>query len=224
MRLLVISDIHGQLKETSFLEDAVNKRKSDALVVCGDLTHFGNLIQVSLVLESFKYLGLPILFVPGNCDPKELASKSTFDGSENLHGRCVTLFGRNIIGVGGCTRGPLRTPFELSEAEIQKTLTDAYWQCSNGLDTLIISHDPPHGTKVDQISSGQHVGSRAVHDFVLYARPLLVMCGHIHEARGTDSIGTTMVVNPGPFHRGFYSLVDITDEVGVVLETFEKKG
>ena len=126
MRLLVISDIHGQMQKTSFLEGVASEHKPDALVVCGDLTHFGNLATASLVLDSLGHLGIPVFFVPGNCDPKELASKTTFQSSENLHGRCVTLSGRNLVGVGGCTPSPFKTPFELSETEILQTLTDAF--------------------------------------------------------------------------------------------------
>ena len=171
-----------------------------------------------------RHLGLPVLFVPGNCDPRELESKAIFEGAENLHGRCIAISGSSFIGVGGCTPGPFKTSFELSEGEILQTLSDASKQCSNGSVAALISHSPPYGIKLDETGFGQHVGSKGLHDFIVSESPTVVLCGHIHEARGMDAIGTTTVLNPGPLHRGFYSLVELTERVTAVFETLEKKG
>ncbi len=224
MRLLVTSDIHGQIQKVPLLEPIIREQKPDVLVVCGDLTHFGNLEATSSVLVTLRNLGLPVLFVPGNCDPKELESKAIFENTENLHGRCLAMSCGNIIGVGGCVPGPFRTPFELSEAEILQTLSNASKQCSDGSLTALISHSPPYGTKLDRTGFGQHVGSNALHDFVVSTSPTVVLCGHIHETRGTDVIGATTLLNPGPFYKGFYCLVELTEKVTVAFETLEKKG
>jgi Icc-related predicted phosphoesterase len=39
-------------------------------------------------------------------------------------------------------------------------------------------------------------------------RPHLLLCGHIHEARGEDTIGPTKVLNPGPFGNGGYIWIE----------------
>jgi len=39
-----------------------------------------------------------------------------------------------------------------------------------------------------------------------------------------DMIGTTTVLNPGPLHRGFYSIVELAERATAVFETLEKKG
>ncbi|MEM2921773.1 MAG: metallophosphoesterase [Candidatus Bathyarchaeia archaeon] len=222
MRLLVIGDIHGDVRKIPLLKEAINIHRPDTLVVCGDITHFGSLAMACKILKSLQSLDLPIFFVPGNCDPKELASKVTVEGSENLHGRCMMFAGRNIIGVGGCVSSPFEVPFELSEAEVKGILAEAYRKCSSCCGLVVVSHCPPYGTKVDKTSFNQHVGSRALKSFLLSTKPILLVCGHIHEARGIDFVNTTHVVNPGPLNRGFYSIVDL-EKVEIILGNLEKK-
>ncbi|MCE7699392.1 MAG: hypothetical protein K8E24_011515 [Methanobacterium paludis] len=42
-------------------------------------------------------------------------------------------------------------------------------------------------------------------------QPSLNICGHIHEARATDEIGNTKVVNPGELSEGFACLINVED-------------
>ncbi len=63
-------------------------------------------------------------------------------------------------------------------------------------------HGPPHGTALDLIHGGAHVGSREVRKFLETHRPLLSLHGHIHESpavsgKFADRIGPTICVNPG---------------------------
>jgi hypothetical protein len=76
---------------------------------------------------------------------------------------------------------------------------------------------------VDRLSSGIHVGSTAVREFVERRQPDVVICGHIHEARGTDRLGKTKIVNCGKAGSGFYSLIDVQDEVTIACLNAEKK-
>ncbi len=45
-------------------------------------------------------------------------------------------------------------------------------------------------------------------------------CGHIHEARGEDVIGTTKIVNCAPARHGPYVVVDISDDIIVELHRY----
>lgn len=69
--------------------------------------------------------------------------------------------------------------------------------------TIILTHDPPYGTKLDKITwkksprYGEHLGTDQVKLFVKKYQPLLWVCGNIHEGRGIIKIGKTIVVNTG---------------------------
>jgi uncharacterized protein len=73
-----------------------------------------------------------------------------------------------------------------------------------GPDTLYALHSPPRDTRCDLIGVRAHVGSRAIRAFVERHQPPLVLSGHIHESPRIsgawhDTIGRTVVVNPGQF-------------------------
>jgi Icc-related predicted phosphoesterase len=48
------------------------------------------------------------------------------------------------------------------------------------------------------------VGSIAVRTFIEEKQPLLCVTGHIHESKGQDYIGRTLVLNPGMMKDGGY--------------------
>ena len=71
-------------------------------------------------------------------------------------------------------------------------------------ETLFVLHSPPRGTRCDMIGAETHVGSRAIRAFIEQHQPPLVLSGHIHESPRVsssyrDTIGRTVVVNPGQF-------------------------
>ncbi len=71
-------------------------------------------------------------------------------------------------------------------------------------ETVFVLHSPPRGTRCDMIAAREHVGSRAIRRFVERHQPPLVLSGHIHESPRVsstycDTIGRTVVVNPGQF-------------------------
>ena len=82
----------------------------------------------------------------------------------------------------------------MEESEFERLL-----QKFEGLHNLIlITHGPPHGTDLDHVWGIRHVGSRAIREFVLREKPLLNLCGHIHETEGVVSrLGSTECQNVG---------------------------
>jgi len=70
--------------------------------------------------------------------------------------------------------------------------------------TIFVTHSPPRDTRCDVTGGRAHVGSRALRRFVERHQPPLVLSGHIHESPRVsesyrDTIGRTLVVNPGQF-------------------------
>jgi Icc-related predicted phosphoesterase len=66
---------------------------------------------------------------------------------------------------------------------------------------VLVVHSPPKG-HCDTSSSGDHLGSQAILEAIEAKRPPLAVCGHIHEAWGSeDEIGQTQVINLGPSGR-----------------------
>jgi uncharacterized protein len=63
-----------------------------------------------------------------------------------------------------------------------------------GYHDVIVSHCPPLDC-LDQTKSGKHIGSPALRSHILEHQPVLVLCGHVHEAAVLEKIGRTLVVN-----------------------------
>jgi uncharacterized protein len=62
-------------------------------------------------------------------------------------------------------------------------------------------HSPPKG-HCDASSSGDHLGSESILEAIESKSPPLAVCGHIHEAWGSeDEVGPTKVINLGPSGR-----------------------
>ncbi len=67
---------------------------------------------------------------------------------------------------------------------------------------IAVLHSPPANTCCDRMLTQQHVGSRAVRQWIEHRQPLLALHGHIHESPRVsgafvDRIGSTWVVNSG---------------------------
>jgi len=209
VKILATADYHGDSR--AFLRTAAKARqaKTDAIIVCGDVTHFGTEQQARDLLSLMSDTEQPVFFVPGNCDPPSLTEN--VGNIECIHGKCRQINEMNLLGVGGSSPTPMGTPFELDEKAIRALLERSLRKCRTKQPVLLVSHSPPRNTAIDRTFSGEHVGSTSIREFAEKAKPSLVLCGHIHEARGIDKIDETVVVNPGPARHGFCTLIDIED-------------
>ena len=73
---------------------------------------------------------------------------------------------------------------------------------SNPKKTIYVIHAPPYNTKLDIITTGTHVGSKSIRNFIEKEQPLLTLHGHIHESpqmsgSWKDNIGKTICINVG---------------------------
>lgn len=203
MRILFISDLHGQVDALPALP------KADLMVVGGDFTQFGTTEDVATVLSQVRKRPEPCLAVLGNLDPKAAeALLAEQDISLQLQER--QLGGRSLFGIGGANATPFNTPYEWTDDDLAAQLM-AMPTVSSPLD-ILVAHAPPHASGADRLKNGNAVGSQAVADLVQRRLPTLVLCGHIHEAAGIYSFAAALVVNPGPFGpQGHFACIDWPD-------------
>lgn len=206
---IVVGDIHS---DTSAIHNIPGLAKADGVIINGDLTTNGGRQEALAVLEDLASLNPRIFAQIGNMDLGEVERLLDEKGL-NIHGRCLEIApGVGLIGLGWATTTPFNTPSEASEEQMAEWLDRAYNACSASLKTLIlISHTPPAGSTTAVIKSGVNVGSQAVREFIEKVQPALCLTGHIHEARGTDFIGPTKVINPGMSSEGGFIRLKIDD-------------
>ncbi len=215
MRLLCITDIHGAREPFNDILDR-EAANADVIILGGDITNFGTPHDAEWFLERAKQTNKPVLAVAGNCDSPQI------DRFLVETGVSVSGYGRVIgeVGFVGVSAAPIwhGTMYEFTEEEIGLLLRTAVDQVGNVARCVVVSHAPPRDTNVDKVRSGAHVGSTAVREFAEKNKPDLIVCGHIHEARGTDRIENSIVVNCGPAYRGYYATAELTNPDGVKVE------
>jgi Icc-related predicted phosphoesterase len=211
MKILAIGDLHG-----SYLKvlDYLRGNNLDLIIITGDITDFGPAELGEEILNEINQFNIPILAIPGNCDPININSKIENSQAVNIHGRNVIIKNIGICGFGGSNPTPFNTPMEFEEIQIYEEALKVLKSVSNQKILLFITHAPPYGTKTDQLASGVHVGSKSIRKVIEEFQPALNICGHIHESKGVDKIGATQVINPGELSDGYGCLVNIDDFAG----------
>jgi len=217
MRLIVGSDFHGNEAMVERFVVKAEEEHAEIMLICGDITNFGTLREATRLLSYFTRLGIPVLFVPGNCDPPSLLGVD-LEGVRCIHGGTASYGDVTFLGIGGSPPTPFHTPFEIEEKEIMAELNHAAESLIDDRQVILLSHAPPRDTRLDRTGFGLHVGSVSVRRFIEDKRPSLVFCGHIHEAKGKDRINETIIVNPGPARHGDYALATV--EGGDIIVEF----
>ena len=172
----------------------------DLLLLGGDLTHFKGRGVAEEILRPLCEQ-IEVLAVCGNCDFPEVEDLME-DLGVAIDRRARVVEGTTFLGLsgglpfGGC-------PYERTEEEIEEALEQAFTDQGTEASgpTVLLSHQPPRDTLCD-LARGHHVGSEAVRGAIERHQPDLVVCGHIHEGVGLDTIGRSRVVNPGPWFDG----------------------
>ena len=189
----------------------------DLLIVGGDITTAGTPDDAEQAIRSWVPLAPRLLALAGNMDSPEIDDRLAELGVA-LDGRGVSFGDVGVFGVSAAPISPLATPYELADDELERRIARGYAALDGCRMTVFCPHAPPAGTACDRLASGEHVGSVVVRAFVEREQPDLVLCGHIHEARGTDTVGSSRIVNPGPVRAGHYAFVEIDGELNLRLD------
>lgn len=215
MRIVAFADVHQHLEQCGKIPGLAT---CDYLLACGDLTNFGGREAMAGVIASLRRFCPRVFALAGNLDRRGASDFLTEEGI-NLHGQARLLAkgddSLSVIGLGGSNPTPFFTPNELSEEAMARFLDEGWRRAGAlaaggaGIPTLLLTHAPPHGTQLDRLKNGRHVGSKAVRAFIEKYQPTLCVCGHIHESKGEDRLGATTLFNPGAFAQGGWVDIDV---------------
>lgn len=200
MRILVLSDIHGSTTGTMTTLELCQKHTPDLTVVCGDITNFGPHEWAESYLSRIPGRKAA---VPGNCDPTDLNEDFDKTGTIDLHRRKETIDGITFGGAGGADYTPFNTLFEFGDDTFSQWLGPLMEE-----NMILVTHAPAYGF-LDKSHRGKHKGSQSLRVLVDRWRPILMLSGHMHEARGIERHNGTVFVNPGPAKDGFGALVEL---------------
>lgn len=204
MKILILSDIHGHSEVFDSISDDL--QNSDAVIIAGDITNFGDEISVRNIISKLKSYNENILAVHGNCDTSSVV-KYLEKEDISLHRNYKIQAGIAFLGVGGIL--PSKPPINTPQNNIELYLNFPMDSLSADLPLVIVTHQPAFDSKIDKTNSDFHCGDESLRSFIEQNNPLLAVSGHIHEARGIDNINDTLLVNPGPAMQGYYAIVEI---------------
>ena len=207
MQLIGLTDIHGRPGNIDKIKSKL--AEADAVIISGDITHFGREKDTISIIENIKNYNSAIFAVSGNCDYPEVESYLARSGY-GINGTSVYFKGLTLIGLGGSLPCPGKTPNELNDSELNQLLAKSVSGVTEQSNLILVSHQPPVNTLNDEVSKGIHVGSKSVRSFIEEYQPLICFTGHIHEGVGIDTIGSTKIVNPGPLWNGRFAYARIS--------------
>ncbi len=191
MNVLFFTDLHGSVEAAKKI---VSKSKNADLLVCaGDLSRLGE--GFGEVISELVKAKKKMLLIPGNNETIEFVKEGTEDYEDIIiiEDNVYQDLDIKFLGIGGGTISPFNTPYELSEEEFKKKLS----KYGDNI-TVLVSHSPPKNTKLDKTSTGLHIGSFSVGNWIMNNQPKLCCCGHVHENEGKEEyLGNTLCFNPG---------------------------
>lgn len=216
LKFIAITDVHGRIKQAEKVAEITRNENINAIILSGDLSRYKSIEEAREVLKTLSRSEAKIFYVPGNMDDPKICDEIKMENVFCVHERNIEYNQLMISGFGGALIGPFHTPFEFTEEQILEKLR----QMVSGITyfkLILVTHNPPYNTNADKLSSYEHVGSKSLRIIIENVKPILNVCGHIHEARSIDRIDKTVIVNPGPLMYGYYSKIIIKEEVKVEL-------
>jgi uncharacterized protein len=187
MLIYALADLHGRSQCIRRIKSNIAVHRPDMLVLAGDISKRR---QPDSMLQALNRLDLPVLIVRGNSDSRGLVSLlQPFARLRSVHLSTACFNGVEIVGVGGTLPLPFHSRLGFKETDVVARVSVMLKSSS-----VLVVHPPPYGIR-DRVLGKFHAGSRAVRRLVDRCSPALVICGHIHEQAGVETIGRTTVVN-----------------------------
>ena len=177
-------------------------------------------------IPELRKLKKDVFVIMGNDDFRinETILENANENLKYINKKRFNLSSKNIVGYSFVNPTPFRlkdwekfedgnkeTPKQLHDYEIRtvkkeegtiKEDLSTFIKLSNPKKTIYAMHAPPFSTELDIITSGAHVGSKAIREFIEKEQPYLALHGHIHESPQMSGsfigkIGKTVCINVG---------------------------
>ncbi|MFA5953086.1 MAG: metallophosphoesterase [Candidatus Pacearchaeota archaeon] len=188
MKILAISDIHGDAGLVRKLAKQAKKENVDLVIIAGDLTWFGN--QAKEIIQPFIKEGKQVITIPGNHDPENISEdlEQVYKGTINLHKKSFSKEDIGFFGTGTTDWG-----FYEDGKQVYKELSEAHKKIKDLKKKIMVVHCPPEGSKIELMG---FPGSRGVRKAIDKFKPDFVICGHIHQGGGLfENIDKSKVMN-----------------------------
>ncbi len=191
MKILALSDAHGDKALMKKMADLGAKEKVDLVLLAGDLV--GPNREVDGLVGPFKAKGLEVGILPGNHEGlAEIGFMVDKYGAKNMHGY---VWRKGDVGIFGCGYGDIGI-HQLSEEDFFNTLKQAHEALGKVKTKIMVTHVQPSESILGLHQPGW--GSTGVRKAVEEFQPNLHICGHVHETEGIeDKIGKTRIINVG---------------------------
>lgn len=190
MKILALSDIHGDQKFIQRMALLGEKEKVDLVILAGDLADHNG--ELKGLVGPFKEKGLDVAVLPGNHEGlAEIGFLVENYGVKNLHGYVLK---KGDIGIFGCGYADIGI-HQLTEEDFFATLQKAHESLQNVKKKIMVTHVQPSESI---LGLGVFPGSSGVRKALEEFKPDIHICGHIHETQGIEEmIGSTKVINVG---------------------------
>ena len=205
MKIVAFADVHDAFDNVT--QVLRHETPFDVAIIAGDITTAGSPADAEYAVTCWRPLAPQLYAVAGNMDSPQI--DRTLDQLGVSLNACCRRVGD--VAFFGCSAAPISigTPYEIPESELVARAERGLARSDGAGRFVFVPHTPPFGV-VDVLRSGAHVGSRLIAAFVERVQPVLVLCGHIHEARGQQRMGKSLVINCGPASHGHYAVVELS--------------
>lgn len=169
---------------------------------------------IAIAEDFVRKNNIQVYIMPGNDDISEIDEIiEQSECIENPNEKVIQITDDHEMAASAYSNiTPWKCPRDIEEDELEAKLEKLISNVKNATNLIFVSHVPPYNTKIDlapaltddlkYVTKGGtivmiHVGSSAVRKIIEKYQPLVGLHGHIHESRGFDKIGKTMIFNPG---------------------------
>jgi len=188
MKILAISDTHGDSQLIRKVAQMAKKEKIDLILHAGDLTYFDK--EQKGLLGPLTENNREVLMVHGNHESEETLKRLSeiYPLAKSVHSIGIE---KNKVGIFGS--GTTDWGFIKDSKQIFKELKKGHEKIKKLEKKIMISHSPPAGSAIELLG---FPGSYGVRKAIDKFKPNFLVCGHIHEGGGlVEKIGDTTVIN-----------------------------